>query len=101
MIVNITMVARQILMLPVMTEVVDYSSTTANPPTASFNMTGLLPVMTEAVDYSSITANPPTASFNMTGLVTGLIVAIVVVLLFLITLGGIMVIFCKFHQTRR
>ena len=67
MLVNLTKVARQILMLPIITEAMDYSS------------------------------NPPTTKFNMTGLVTGLIAAIVLS----ITLSAAMVIFCKFHQTRK
>ena len=69
--VNLTKVTRQILMLPIMTEAMDYTS------------------------------NPPAAKFNMTGLVTGLIAAIVVVLFLLIILAAVMVIFCKFHQTRK
>ena len=72
MLVNLTKVARQILMLPIMTEAMDYSS------------------------------NPPAAKFNMTGLVTGLIAAIVVILfLLIIILAAAMVISCKFHQTRK
>ena len=74
MLVNLTMVARQILMLS---------------------------IMTRAVEYSTASANHPEAKFNMTGLVTGLIAAIVVVLLLLIILAAVMVIFCKFHQTRK
>ena len=73
MLVNLTIVARKILMLPIVTEVIDYASTT------------------------------PAAKFNSTGLVTGLIAAIVVtvVLLLLIILTSAMAIFCKFHQSRR
>ena len=71
MLVNLTIVARQSLMLPIVTEAIDYASTT------------------------------PAAKFNSTGLVTGLIVAIVVVLLLLIILTSAMAIFCKFHQGRR
>ena len=71
MLVNLTMVARQILMLPIMTRAVEYSTTATNRPV------------------------------NMTGLVTGLIAAIVVVLFLLIILAAVMVIFCKFHQTRK
>ena len=73
MLVNLTMVARQILMLPFITEANDYLTT----------------------------ANPPATRINMTGLVTGLIAAIVVVLFFLILLTGATAIFCKVHQTRR
>ena len=80
MLVNLTIVARQILMLPIVTEVIDYAS--------------------EVIDYASTTS---AAKFNSTGLVTGLIAAIVVtvVLLLLIILTSAMAIFCKFHQSRR
>ena len=73
MLVNLTMVARQILMLPFITEANDYSTT----------------------------ANPPATRINMTGLVTGLIAAIAVVLFLLILLTGATAIFCKVHQSRR
>ena len=60
----------------------------------------MLPFITEADDYST-TANPPAIRINMIGLVTGLIAAIVVVLFFLILLISATAIFCKVHQTRR
>ena len=79
MLVNLTMIARQILMLPIITDAVDYSLTTTDPPPK----------------------RRPAASFNMTGLVTGLIAAIAVVSFLLIVLAAVIVIFCKFHQTRK
>ena len=100
MFVNITVLARQILVLPIVTEAVDYSSTVLPIVTEAVDYSStVLPIVTEAVDYSS--TNPPAAEFNMTGLVTGLIAAVAVILFLLIILAGIMVSFCKFHQTRR
>ena len=78
MFVNLAMVARKILMLPI-TDAVDYSLTTTNPPPK----------------------RRPAASFNMTGLVTGLIAAIVVASFLLVVLAAVIIIFCKFHQTRK
>ena len=87
MVVNLTIVARQILMLPIVTEVIDYASE-------------VIDYASEVIDYASTTS---AAKFNSTGLVTGLIAAIVVtvVLLLLIILTSAMAIFCKFHQSRR
>ena len=86
--VNLTKVARQILMLP---------STTTNsqphPQTTGFNVTAL-------VTQPSAITNPQTTRFNVTALVAGLIAAIVMVLLLLIILAAVIVIYCKLHQKR-
>ena len=61
-----------------------------------------LPIMTQAMDSSPTTANPPLQStkINITGLVTGLISAIVVLLLLLVA-TVIAIIGCNLHRSRK